>query len=88
MEIIPLTHPPPKTANIRQWYGTALVQVMACRLIGSKLLPVPMLAYCQWDFWEQISMKFESNSMIFIQENAFEIVVCHNSVHFVQGEMS
>ena len=28
------------------------------------------------------------NSIIFFQENAFEIVVCQNDDHFVQGEMS
>ena len=28
------------------------------------------------------------NSVIFIQENAFEIVICQNDGHFVQGEMS
>ena len=45
---------------MRQWTGSALVQVMACRLFGTKLLPEPMLAYCQFDFWEQISVKMES----------------------------
>ena len=33
---------------------------MACRLFGAKPLPEPMLAYCQLDSWEQISVKFES----------------------------
>ena len=33
--------------------AAALVRVMACRLFGAKLLPEPMLAYCQWDSWEQ-----------------------------------
>ena len=28
------------------------------------------------------------NSVIFIQENAFEIVVCQNGGHFVQGQIS
>ena len=36
-------------------YVSALVQVMAYRLFGE-----PMLPYCQLDFWEQISAKFES----------------------------
>ena len=62
---------------------------MACRLFGAKPLPEPMLVYCQLDSWEQISVKFESDSIIlFIQENAFEMVVCQNGGHFVQGEMS
>ena len=32
---------------------------MVCRLFGDKPLPEPMLAYCQMDSWEQISVKFE-----------------------------
>ena len=36
----------------RQW-------LVAC-LFGAKPLPEPMLAYCQLDSWEQISVKFES----------------------------
>ena len=35
-------------------------QVMTCYLFGAKPLPEPMLAYCQLDSWEQISVKFES----------------------------
>ena len=49
----------PSAAYMRQWTGSALVQVMACRLFGAKLLPEPMLAYCQLDSWEQISVKLE-----------------------------
>ena len=45
---------------MRQRTGSALVQLMACRLFGAKPLPKPMLTYCQLDSWEQISVKFES----------------------------
>ena len=63
---------------------------MACRLVGTKLLPEPMLAYCKLDI---IGNKFQWNwnrnfGIISIQENAFEIVVYHNGGHFVQVEMS
>ena len=44
---------------MRQWTGSALVQVMACRLFGAEPLPEPVLACCQFDSWEQNSMKFE-----------------------------
>ena len=37
-----LTHFP-SAAYMRQWTGSALVQVMACRLFGAKPLPEPML---------------------------------------------
>ena len=33
---------------------------MACHLIGAKPSPEPILAYCQLDTWEQISVKFQS----------------------------
>ena len=39
--------------------GQQLVHVMACRLFGAKPLPEPMLAYCQLDYREQISLKVE-----------------------------
>ena len=42
-----------------RWTGSALVQVTAWHR-GAKPLPEPMLAYCQLDSWEQISVKFES----------------------------
>ena len=58
---------------------------MACRLFGDKPLHEPMLAYYQLDSWEHILEKIESESIIFIQENAIENVVCQNGGHFVQG---
>ena len=79
---------PSSAAYMHHWPGSALVQVMACHLFGAKPLPEPMLAYCQVDSWEQISVKFESEFYHFIQENALEIVVCQNGSHFVQGQMS
>ena len=54
-----LNSSPPSAAYMRQWTESSLVQVMACRLFGTKPLPEPMLAYCQLDSWEQISVKFE-----------------------------
>ena len=51
------THRPPL---VRHWTGSALVQVMACRLFGAKPSPEPMLVYCQLDSWQQISVKLES----------------------------
>ena len=49
---------PPSAAYMRQWTRPSLVQVMACRLFGVKPLPEPILAYCQLDCWQQISVKF------------------------------
>ena len=53
---------PHGAAHMHQWTGSGLVQVMACRLFGAKPLPEPMLAYCQLDSYEHISVKFESES--------------------------
>ena len=51
---------PPSTAYMYQGTMSALVQVMVCCLIGAKLLPETMLAYCQLDSWKQISVTFKS----------------------------
>ena len=47
----------PSAAYMRQWPGSALVQIMACRLFGAMPLSELMLACCQLDSWEQISVK-------------------------------
>ena len=54
------THIQQCRTELGQWTRSALVQVMACRLFCTKPLPEPMLAFCQLDSWEQISVKFES----------------------------
>ena len=79
---------PPSAAYMRQETGPALTQTMACRLFGAKPLSEPMLAYCQLDSWEQISVKFEWESCHFHSRNAFENVVGQNGGHFVQEEMN
>ena len=56
----PLTHLPASAAYMRLGTGSALAQIMACRLFGAKSLPGPMLWYCQLDTWEQISVKYKS----------------------------
>ena len=50
----------PSAAYMRQSTLSSLVQVMAFRMFGAKPLPEPMLAYCQLDSWEHISVKYES----------------------------
>ena len=44
--------------------------------------------YCQLDPCKQTSVKFNRNSYICIQENAFENVVCKNCDNFVWASMS
>ena len=44
-----LNSSPPSAAYMCQWIGSALVQIMACRLFSTKPLSKPMLGYCQLD---------------------------------------
>ena len=55
----------PSAAYMHRWTGSTLVQVMACRLFGTKPLPEPMQTLCQLDPQEQTSVKFESKCKIF-----------------------
>ena len=50
----------PSDAYTRQYTILTLVQLMACRLLGAKPLPEPVLTGCQLDPWEHISVKFKS----------------------------
>ena len=59
--LININSSPPSATYMRQWTGSSLVQVIACRLFGTKPLPEPMRNDCQLDSWEQISVKFESD---------------------------
>ena len=41
--------PPSAVYYMCQWTGSALVQIMTCRLFGAKPLSEPMLIYCKLD---------------------------------------
>ena len=75
----------PSAAYMRQWIGYTLVPVIICHLFGAKPIPESLLAYCQLDPWEQISMKSWLKFIHFIEANAIENVVCKIGGHFVQG---
>ena len=49
----------PSAAYMRQWIGSALVQIMACHLFGAKPLSKPMLGY------KQTSVTFQSKYKTF-----------------------
>ena len=55
-----LLTPSPSAAYMRQWIGSALVQIMACRLFATKPLSKPVPGHCELDAWEQTSLKFWS----------------------------
>ena len=65
---------------MRQWTGSTLVHVMACRLFGAKPLLEPMLDYCQL-----VLSNLNRNSYIFVQENAIENVVCEMAAILSRG---
>ena len=64
---------PSSAAYMRQWMGSTLFQIMACRLYGAKSLSKPMPGYCQLDPQEQTSVKLQANYKIFIHKNAYEM---------------
>ena len=76
----------PGAAYMRQWTGSALVQIMACRLFGAKPLSEPMLKYCQLDLTNKLQWNSNRNTKFFIQENAFENVVCEMAAILSRGD--
>ena len=73
----------PSDAHMRLWNRPSLVQIMACRFLGVMPSPETMLVYCQLELKEQTSLKSNRNSNIFIQEDAFENILCKNGGHLV-----
>ena len=61
----PVFTPPSSDTYMRQWIGSVLVQIMACRSFGAKPSSEPMLGYCQFDPKEQTSVKFPSKYKTF-----------------------
>ena len=57
----------PSAAYMRQWIGSALVQIMACR---------QCYVIVNWATRNKLLWNFNQNTKIFIQENSFENVVC------------
>ena len=78
----------PSTAYMRQRMKSALVQIMACRLFGTKPLSKPMLGYCQLDSQEQTSVKFQSKYGHFHSQKCIWKYHRRNGNHFVQGQTS
>ena len=74
-----LTHPSsPSAAYIRLWTGSALVQAITWTSAGSLSIGIPGKHFSD----------FRIVILSFSLKNAFEIVVCQNGGHYVQGEMS
>ena len=60
---------------MHQWNGSALVQIMACCLFGTKPLSKPMQGYCNWTLMNKLQWNSYQNTKLFIHENASENIV-------------
>ena len=77
---------PTSAAFMPQWNGSALVQIMACRLFGAKPLSKPTQGYSQLDPCEQ--WNFNQNTSFFIHGNGNASEWKYhplNGGHFVRG---
>ena len=67
---------PPSSAYMRQETGSALVQVMACRLTAPSHYLSQYWLVVNWTLRNKLHWYFNRQSIICIEENAFENVVC------------
>ena len=72
-------------AYMRQCIGSALVQIMACHLFGTKPLSKPMLGYCHLNLRNKLQWNFNQNTKLLINEIAFENIVCKMTTIFSRG---
>ena len=83
-----LNSSPLSATYMRQWTGSALVQVMACRCSAPNHYLNQCWLFVDWTLGNIFQWNLNENSIIFIQGNAIESLVCQNGSHFFQGEMS
>ena len=67
------------------WTGSTLVRIMACHLGGTGILN-QCWNIVNWTLRNKSLWNFNQNSYIFIQENAFENVVCNMWRAFCPGK--
>ena len=80
-------NPPSSTAYMRQYTGSALLQVMSCCRSGAKPLPKFVQNYCHMNPEEQISVKFQSKLEHFRSGKYVWKCRLWKCPHIVQGEM-
>ena len=69
LEILHFNSYPPCAPYMRQSIGSALVQIMACRLFGAKPLSKPILGYCQLNpYRSKLQWDLNQNTKRFIHE--------------------
>ena len=72
----------PSAAYVRQWIGSALIQIMAYRLFSTKPLSKPIV---NWTFRNKLQWNFTQSTNIFLDENASEIYRLRSGGHFCPG---
>ena len=84
-KVIFLNSSPPSAIYLCCWTGSALMQIMACRLFSAKSLPEPMPTCCQLNLYEQSTVKFESKYKKNHSRKCVWKCSLQNGGHFVQG---
>ena len=72
----------PGAAYMRQGIESALVQIMACRLLDAKPLSKPMLVIVNRN---KLQWNFNQTTKFFIHENASETIVCEMAAILSRG---
>ena len=74
---------------MHRWIGSALAQIMTCRLFGAKPLSKPMLCYCQLaPSKKKLQWNLDQNTKSFIHEHASEHIVCEKQPFCPGGDES
>ena len=66
---------PPSAAHMRQWNGSALVQIMACHLFAPSHYLNKCWVIVYWTLRNKLQWNFNQNTKLFINENASENIV-------------
>ena len=83
---------PRSAAYVRRWIGSALLQMMVCRLIGTKPLSGQTFRYSQelspgpLVYRNKLQWNFNQNKKLFILGNASEYIVCEMTAILSRGE--
>ena len=70
---------------VRQWIGSALIQIMACCLFGAKPLSKPMLYIANWALRNKFKWSFNQIHHLFIHKSAPENSVCEMTAILVRS---
>ena len=82
---------PQSVAYIRRWIGSALLQILVCRLFGTKPLSEQTFRYSQelspgpLVYWNKLQWNFIQNGKLFIHGNASEYIVCEMAAILSMG---